>query len=360
MSTEQDFRTLIKKQIEEELIYGCVVMAGNRKKDFLLEAYGTADRVTQKRMDVDSIFDLASITKPVGCATLAVICQENGLLNLDHPFTNYLPKHRAFFEQPPTIRQLGAHISGIDYDRPYDRFQAVGGEKLVDAFYDLAPVAQPGRNFVYSCSNYLLLGLIVESVSGLPLQTLAKEKIFQPLGMSDTEWGMPRPDQMQRVVRAHLVTTHGTVALENLSEELLCYRKNDCLPSDETAQGALPHRVGNAGLFSTASDLARFARMMLEETPHIFNTQTRNELFRCCTPPSLHRRSFGWDMELIDGFSEATIHHSGWSGQGLWIDPENDCFFIMLTNRNSTKYDECKLMRRETARAMNKFLVKHC
>ena len=118
-----DFRTLIRKQLDEELIYGCVVMAGDSRKDFLLEAYGFADRITAEKMKTDSIFDLASITKPVGCATLAAICQEEGLLNLDRPFTDYLPKHRASFEQPPTVRQLGAHISGLDCERPYDRFQ---------------------------------------------------------------------------------------------------------------------------------------------------------------------------------------------------------------------------------------------
>ena len=355
-----DFRTLIRKQLDEELIYGCVVMAGDSRKDFLLEAYGFADRITAEKMKTDSIFDLASITKPVGCATLAAICQEEGLLNLDRPFTDYLPKHRASFEQPPTVRQLGAHISGLDCERPYDRFQSAGGEQLVDAFYDLGPVAPPGRNFVYSCGNYLLLGLIVESVSGRPIQALAKEKIFQALGMGDTEWGMPRPDQLHRVVHPHLVTTHGAVALERLSEELRRYREEDSLPSDETAQGALPHRVGNAGMFSTASDLARFARMMLTETPQIFRAQTREELFRCCTPPGIHRRSFGWDMEPIGGlFSEAAIHHSGWSGQNLWIDPESGCFFIMLTNRSSTEYEACKFMRRETARAMYEFLMQH-
>ena len=326
----RDFETLLKRQFDSGLIRGCLVLAGTPEKELFFHVEGQADHISGKPLSRDSLFDMASVTKAVGIGTLLAMLHQEGKLDYRDPFPKYLPHFRTPLAAAPSVLQLATHCSGISPYRSYDREVGGGSARLLDAMNDLRFPKPPGSCYRYFCANYILLGLIVEELTGMPLETLAAEKIFSPLGMTSSSWGIPLPACREKLVHAHLVGTHGEAPESAVPPEIWKLHQEDLLPSDETARWALPHRIGNAGLFSTADDLAAFARWMLSRP---FPEETWRWLAENHASPGLHRRSAGWDMESGAPFSKRTIFHTGWSGQTLWIDPAQQLFAMVLTNR---------------------------
>ncbi|MCD4823267.1 MAG: beta-lactamase family protein [Phycisphaerae bacterium] len=308
----------VRREIDAGYFPGAVIMAGRPREFQFHEAFGAA-RVQPHNVPMrrDAVFDIASVTKVVATATAVGICVDRGLIDLDAPACRYLPRLAAAKPQPPTVRQLGTHISGFNNSK----FDHLEGDAMIEAML-AAPVQwEPGTHYEYSCLNFILLGLIVEEVSRQPFDLFCEEHIFRPLGMSDTHFG-PLEDSPR------IVGTEQPIAGEI---------------SDGQARAAR-RPVGNAGLFSTATDLARFCEMMLGRGSlgqiKVLSKTVHEELTRPSTPRGLPLRGIGWDCQPADDvshrprlLSEAAYGHGGWTGQSLWIDTERDLYIIILTNR---------------------------
>jgi len=308
----------VGREIEAGVFPGAVVMLGRPGEVLCHAAFGYARvQPTHVPMQPDTIFDLASVTKVVATATAAAICIDDGLLALPDRVNAYLPSFNAAGAQEVTIAQLGAHVGGLDNTR----FDNLAGEAMLEALV-AAPLARaPESAYEYTCRAFILLGLVIEAASGRSLADFCDERIFRPLGMIDTHFApfvdVSRLAGNERETAGHI--------------------------SDEQAQSA-GRPIGNAGLFSNAPDLARFAEMMLgrggRDGVRILSEATHRRITTRLSPAHLPARGFGWDLrppEISPArgrlLSEAAYGHTGWTGQSLYIDPERDIYLIVLTNR---------------------------
>lgn len=325
---------LLTPQMEAGLVRGGIVLAGRSDRLLYHEVAGMQDFSRSVPMRPDALFDVASISKAVGIATLVMLSRQQGRLELDAPFVDYLPDYAINLANPPTIRQMLAHNSGFDNSKPYQQLIASGGgEPMLKAALQTPPANPPGQQVVYSCLNYILLGLLLEHQFGTSLEEIAGDWLFTPLAMRDTTWGCPRMGDLNRTAVMEICSATVQVPARFLTPGLRFFRDQGKLPCDETARAAMPHRLGHAGLFTSADDLATYGRMLLSGGQRLLDAVSLHEMGRCCTPPGQPPRSPGWDKAPFAGLSAAAVHHTGWTGQSLVIDPEQDLFVVMLTVR---------------------------
>lgn len=294
---------------------GAVIWAGTETEDTLRQAIGVADRVSGRKMALDTVFDVSSVTKPVGTATCALLLAERGLLDLEAPFTEYLPDFHGKLLAPVSIRAMAAHYTGIEQDYPMN----VPGDELLRRIFNSPSVMLPWKEFSYSCACYDMLGFIVERISGMPIAQFAKENLFKPLGMDDSSWGYPNEDQVPR-----------------LFVHKRCVDSDRRVVFDMWARKFQPKAMGNAGLFTTAGDLAKYARMLIRRGEGLFKSDiVEREMFRNFAPEGKKPRSFGWSLDEAMrpcSFSPKFVYHSGSSGQSFWVDYGEGKFIIILTN----------------------------
>ena len=273
-----------------------------RDGDVYHRAYGNrAIEPAVEAMTADSIFDAASITKVVATAPSIAKLVERGAVSLDEPVRTYLPEYA---DETVTVRHLLTHTSAIRPSLDL-RDEWSGYDEGVRRALAERPLNRPGTIFRYSDVNYILLGEIVRRVSGEPLDVFARKQVFEPLQMKNTGF---RPAQRERIAP----TENGLRGVVH----------------DPTAR-RMGGVAGHAGLFTTAADLAKFAR----------SAMTSN-LGEDITPPDVAiRRAFGFDIDSAysrprgDHFPEGSFGHTGWTGGFLWIDPSSRTFYILLSNR---------------------------
>ncbi len=300
------------------VLHGTVLAAGTAESLDVLWAWGDASVTpARKAMRTDSVFDVASVTKAVATTSACAVCIDRGLLNADASAASYLPKLGQFPGSDIRVCDLAMHCSGYDNRKfdplPPDRFDV----EIVET-----PAQWPARQrFEYSCRNFIVLGRIVEEVTGQDLAAFCKRNVFEPSGMDHSRFG-PLAEGLDNVVPSS--SPAGII-------------------SDEQAR-SVGHPVGNAGLFSNAGDLARFCQMLLRGgrvgDRRVLQAESMKWIMQPCNPPNLPRRAFGWDMRTRAechhrprGVSAAAIGHSGWTGQSVWIDPTPGLFVIAMTNR---------------------------
>lgn len=274
-----------------------------------------------------TLFDLASLTKVVATASAAMVLVDQGRLDLDAPVRRYLPEFRRPEQQAITVRMLLNHTSGL---RPSGRFfrQASSRKRAVALLLREEPERTPGVSSVYSDINAMLLGLVVERVAGETLDHFAQGEIFTPLGMGSTRF---RPPQGWRSRIAASFAYRGRPVAGTVSD------------MNARILGGI---AGHAGLFATGSDLARFAQWWLAQgrLPNGNQLVSRGTMARFLEhQPRAGSRLLGWDSpdpvaenptlfgSLVSG---GTYGHTGWTGTQIWIDPEQDLFVILLTNRS--------------------------
>lgn len=320
-SPSEVIRRAVQQEIDAGLFPGAVLLVGRPGQVLYHDAFGHARIVPEKAaMGKDFLFDLASVTKVVATATAFGVCVDDGALRFGMFIDQALPTLTGGGTNQITVDQLATHTSGFDNTKYHSQ---VHGEAMLDRMLHASPQWKPGSRYYYSCLNMILLGRMVERASGQPLATFCQARIFGPLGMRDTAFG-PLP-LSPRVVPS------GAPEIGQIEDE-------------QARFAARP--VGNAGLFSTASDLARFCEMMLGEgrlgdirilSPETHRHMTCNQL-----APPLRPHGFGWDMDpqaihRPKRLSEKAYGHSGHTGQSIWIDPEKQVYVIVLTNRNHPK-----------------------
>ncbi len=296
------------------------------------KAYGRRALVPAvEPMTEDTIFDAASLTKVIATTPAVMLLVERGPVKLDDPVHRYLPEFTGDGKEAITIRQLLTHTSGLPPDvdtRTKWRGQATAirlacAEKLQ---------APPGTQFRYSDINFFLLGEVVQRVTHRRLEEFTADEIFRPLKMVDTGFLPPRA-KLARIAPTEVVNG-------------IPYRG---VVHDPTARN-MGGVAGHAGLFTTAADLARFARMMRNggelEGVRLFRPETVNVMTSVQTPPAVGaRRGLGWDID--SGYSGprgkwfplGSYGHTGWTGGSIWIDPSSRTFVIFLSNRNHPTED---------------------
>lgn len=321
------------------------VLAVGYKGQLAVHAFGrhTYD-AKSPAVTADAIYDLASLTKPVVTATAVAMLVEEGRLQLDMPIARYLPEWAAG-PQPDwrarvTVQHLLTHSSGLPAYKPY--FSEVSpassrpragepaappGKSAILARLFAEPLeAEPGTRALYSDLGFILLGEIIERMTGQPLAQFARERIFAPLGMSDAQFNPGRslraripPAERDDAWRHRLV--HGEAHDEN------CF-----------AMGGV---CGHAGLFGTAGDLAPFAQMLLNGGIYAHQRLLRRgtvRRFTSRTDVAGTPRALGWVVPTEPSssghyFSASSFGHTGYTGTSLWLDPERELFVILLTNR---------------------------
>ena len=274
-----------------------------------------------------TLFDLASLTKVVATTSAAMVLVDRGRLELDAPVRRYLPQFRRPEQQSITVRMLLNHTSGL---RPSGAFfRRTSSRKRAIAFLmQERPERIPGSSAVYSDINAMLLGLVVERVSGRTLDAFVRGEIFTPLGMGSTRFLPPRNWRTRIAAsfedRGRPVA--GTV-------------------QDQNAR-ILGGIAGHAGLFATGADLARFAEwwLMQGRLPDGNQLVSSGTMARFLEhQPRAGSRLLGWDSPdpVADAptlfgslLSDSAYGHTGWTGTQIWVDPEQDLFVILLTNRS--------------------------
>ncbi len=291
------------------------------------KAYGKRALVpAAEPMTEDTIFDAASLTKVVATTPSVMLLVERGAVKLDAPVCAYLPEFTGDGRERVTVRHLLTHTSGL---RPDIGLESpwTGREAAIRLCCAERLKGAPGREVIYSDTGFILLGEIVRRVTGRELNRFAAEEIFGPLQMVDAGFNPP-PEKQPRIAPT-----------EALNGQPLRGVAHD--PRARRMGGV----AGHAGLFFTANDLARYARMLLTlgelDGVRVFKPETIRLMTSVQTPPDLAaRRGLGWEIDSDYGaprgevFPIGSFGHTGWTGTSLWVDPFSRSFVIFLSNRN--------------------------
>ncbi|WP_193214516.1 exo-beta-N-acetylmuramidase NamZ domain-containing protein [Luteolibacter marinus] len=293
-----------------------------------LKAYG--DRAilpAREPMTEDTIFDAASLTKVIATTPAVMKLAEAGKLDVEQPLSRYLPEFKGHGKEAITVRQLLTHSSGLRAGLPLNGVWQGKDGALATACAEPLPAA-PGTSYRYSDINFILLGLLVERVAGEALDVFCQREIYKPLAMDDTGF---RDLSGRNAAR---------IAPTTLNPDGSDLRG---IVHDPTAR-RMGGVAGHAGLFLTARDLGRFARMMLGggelDGSRVFKQDTIAAMTSVQSPPGLPLRGFGWDIDSPFAgprgaiFPVGSYGHTGWTGTRLWIDPQSQTSVIFLSNRN--------------------------
>ncbi|MHB1425552.1 MAG: serine hydrolase domain-containing protein [Gemmataceae bacterium] len=315
---------IVQASIDKGQLPGVVVVVVRRGKVAFRKAYGLRDKLpAEVRMTVDTAFDLASLTKPLATAASIMILLEEGKVKLTDRVSHYLPDFGQNGKEAITLEHLLLHTSGFLADNPVEDYQD-GRAKALERIYRLRPRAEPGQQFIYSDVNFIVLGELVECLSGEALDVFARKHIFAPLGLRETTF---RPDKAL-AARAAPTEKRGDHWMRGEVHDPRAY--------------LLGGVAGHAGLFSTADEVAVFAQMILNGGSYAGRRILKPETVRSMTTPHSMRggqRALGWDVRTRfssnrgDGFSERSFGHTGFTGTSIWIDPDKQMAVIFLSNR---------------------------
>ncbi|HVW01988.1 MAG TPA: serine hydrolase domain-containing protein [Planctomycetaceae bacterium] len=315
---------LVARAIRDRQMPGCVIAVGRHGKLCFLKAYGDrAIEPEREPMTTDTVFDLASLTKPIATATSVALLIDAGKLSLDDRVVRQLPEFAPHGKDEISLLQLLTHQTGLIPDNRIEDYQD-GPEHAWKQLCNLELRNPPGKKFEYSDVNFIVLGKAIERVTERPLDEFTREKIFAPLGMSETGY-RPGPELSRRAAPT-----------ERRDGNWLRGQVHD--PRCALLGGV----AGHAGLFSTAEDLAVYAQMLLNGGEYGgVRVLSREAVERMFAPHEVSSglRSAGWDMRTGfssnrgDLMSPRAVGHGGFTGTALWIDPELDMFIIFLSNR---------------------------
>lgn len=312
---------------------GAVALVGRGDDVLFHAAFGDRMVAPERRpMLPDTVFDLASLTKPVCTATCVMQLLEQGKLVLADPVSRFIPGFARHYGDTATIRHLLTHSSGL---QAYRNFLDTMGTDVAPeqrrplAIQDICamePAYPTGSRFMYTCLGYIVLASVVEAITGEPLDEYARKHVFEPLGMTETGFN-PGPELVERCA-----------ATEQLPDGVLLG-----VVHDEAAR-FLNGVGGNAGLFSTASDLSRFMRAILNQgewrDARVLSPLSTALMMSAQSQIPDGVRGLGWDVSSPhtpgprgDLFPPGTIGHTGYTGTSIWADPASRTYAILLTNR---------------------------
>ncbi|HXF40796.1 MAG TPA: exo-beta-N-acetylmuramidase NamZ domain-containing protein [Blastocatellia bacterium] len=339
----------VRASIEHKETPGAIVLVGRKGRIVYRKAFG--DRAIEPKreaMTIDTIFDLASLTKIVATATSIMILVERGKVSLADPVALYIPEFGKNGKERITVEQLMTHRAGLPPDNEIADY--VG--KTIDPLamiYELRPSYEPGTRFVYSDVGFIVAAEIVRRLTGPGVDRFASHNIFTPLAMTDTffsgqvlesreanSFGLPTQESYRR--SRQVTAWLGRIApTENREGRWMRGEVHD--PRAYEMGGV----AGHAGLFSTADDLAIFCQMILNKGEYngvrILAPYTVERMVSAQTLPTSQMRGIGWDINTSfssnrgDMFPVGTFGHTGFTGTSIWLDPASETFVVLLTNR---------------------------
>jgi uncharacterized protein YbbC (DUF1343 family) len=327
---------LVRQAISEKKLPGAVLLIGRGDRTIYQKAIGNRALVpSTEPMTIDTIFDLASLTKVVATTTSVMILLEEGKIRLNDRVATFIPGFERYGKADITIRHLMTHVSGLRPDVDLGDTWS-GSETAISIAIEEVPTAPPGERFVYSDINYFLLGDIVRRVSGQTLDRFAHDRIFEPLGMKDTMF-LPPSSLSARIAPTEKCTPLGWPC-EGADMAMLRGTVHD--PTARRMGGV----AGHAGLFSTAADLAVFCRMLLDGgVAHGVRILSPLTVAKMTTPSTSlterNVRGLGWDIDSAYSSNRGELlplgsfGHTGFTGTSLWIDPATRMFVVFLSNR---------------------------
>jgi uncharacterized protein YbbC (DUF1343 family)/CubicO group peptidase (beta-lactamase class C family) len=347
---------------------GAVVLAARKGRIVYRKAFGDRAIEPQREpMTVDTIFDLASLTKIVATAASIMILVERGKVSLADPVAIYIPEFGKFGKERITVEQLMTHRAGLPPDNEIADY--VG--KTIDPLqqiYELRPSYEPGTRFVYSDVGFIVAAEIVRRVSTERIDNFGRRNIFAPLAMTDSYFS-PQFAFLNKMKNA----LRGTISVETTDP----YRSTPLTEAEAKPYRTLADSIesrwkriaptemregrwmrgevhdprayemggvaGHAGLFSTADDLAIFCQMILNRGEYngvrILAPYTVERMISAQSLPSSQMRGIGWDVNTSfssnrgDLFPVGTFGHTGFTGTSIWLDPASETFVVLLTNR---------------------------
>lgn len=313
---------VIEQAIRDGNIPGAVLLVGHNGQVIYRKAYGSrALEPRREPMTLETIFDLASLTKVVATTTAVMKLVEQGRIRLNDPVAKYLPEFGQSGKEDITVRQLLTHYSGLGPDLDLKTIWE-GKETAYRMAFGEAPEAPPGSRFSYSDVNFIVLGALVERVSGETLDKYCERGIFAPLKMMHTRFTPPA------ALRPKIAPTQ-----YDENEHMLLGVVHD--PTARRMGGV----AGHAGLFSTADDLAKFSQALLNGGGGVLTALSVEKMTRPEQPPSAPvLRGFGWDIDSPfssnrgDLLPVGSYGHTGFTGTSMWIDPTTQTYIILLTN----------------------------
>lgn len=316
----------IQRAISDGQLPGAVVVVGHDGRVVYRKAYGNrSESPTTEPMTLDTVFDVASLTKVIATTSCMMKLYEAGKWRPSDPVTQTIPEFMGG-KSSVTVRNLLTHFSGLKPDVPLHPAWT-GYNEGIRLACTYPPSTGPGLEHVYSDINFILLGEMVHRLSGQTLADYSRNHIFLPLGMKDTMY-LPPKDLIPRIAPTERMTKDG-LPLRGVVHD----------PTARNMGGV----AGHAGLFSTADDLSRFAQMMLNKGTlgdvKLYDPRTVQKFTEPQTPleqPVL--RGFGWDIDSdFSGnrgglFPIGSYGHTGFTGTSIWIDPFSDTYVILLAN----------------------------
>ena len=312
---------IMNAAVSRGTIPGAVVLIGHNGTVVYRKAFGMRSLEPSKEaMTIDTIFDIASMTKCIATATSAMKLVEEGKVRLNDAVAVYLPEFARNGKENITVRQLLTHFSGLREDLDLKRAWT-GREAAYEMVMDEKPAFPPGSRFLYSDINFETLGFLVEKVSGLSLNEYAAKNVFAPLGMNDTRF-LPPAQWRSRIAPT----------LYDENHQMLRGTVHD--PAARRMGGV----AGHAGVFSTAGDLSKYAQDMLSGF-HVLSALSVEKMSTPQQPPTATSlRGLGWDIDSPfssnrgEFLSVGSFGHTGFTGTSIWIDPVTNSYVIILTN----------------------------
>lgn len=313
---------IVEQAITAGQIPGAVVLIGNQGKRVYREAFGYHWLRPKKRgLPPDTIFDLASLTKVIATTTAVMQFVERGQISLEDQVAKYWPEFKTSGKKQITVQQLLTHYSGLPAGLGL-KAKWSGYEAALQKIVEEKPVSPPGKHFIYSDINFIILGELVQRISGQTLDEYCRDQIFKPLRMDHTCF------KPSKNLHAFIAPTGGKGI--GKVHDPLAYRMGGV--------------AGHAGLFSTADDLSIFAQTLLDggegRSGRILSPFMIEKMTTPHSPPDrMPMRGLGWDIDApfssnrTELFAAGSYGHKGYTGTGIWIDPVSKTYVIILTNR---------------------------
>lgn len=328
--------TLISKEIKSGTFPGVEIIYAKGSKVLLHKTWGKLESINSSPMLLDTVFDVASLTKPVVTTTLLMMLREKGMLNLNDSVQLHLPVFNGREKERITLKHLLTHISGLPaWANLYESVE--NSEEARTRLLNIPLEFSPEKKMIYSCLGFLVLGEVISKITGKRLSNLFHDKIAKPLKLHNS---MFSPEKKLNDL-SKIAPTENCAFRKKLLRGIV---------HDENSF-AFEEEGGNAGLFSTAKDLLRFTQLLINEGEldgvRLLSKQSIAEMLKNHNPPGLTPRGLGWEikkpMSTADGasweyscgpdFPDNSCGHTGFTGTSLWFNPATKQIVIALSNR---------------------------
>ena len=330
---------IIEGGIAAKTFPGAVIVVGRGESVLYQRTYGARDFAPgAPPMEMNTLFDMASVSKPAGAGTMALMLIDEGKLSLEDPVSKYIPGFDANGKSTVRVRELMTHSSGL---KAYENWKTVEATRAPDTskpdalmarYASLSTVYTPREGHVYSCINFQTLAHVCEQAAGESMATYMAARLYGPMGMTDTTY-TPTAEQLSRTAPT-MRSPDGAPIVGVIHDPLARYHGTEtCTP-------------GNAGLFSTGADMARFCQIWLNDGNFDGRGYLKAETVAMATSNQLPQvpdepYGLGWDIwnsapyrtPLNDLAENATFGHTGYTGTLLWMDKRTKTYVVLLTNR---------------------------